>query len=98
MSITVRDLSGVGEAAAQLLAKLHIYTPADLLFHMPRDYEDRSRIISMNQLFVGKTALVQGTIQSVDFPPGKRASVAIQINDGLGKVTLRFYQVYNCLF
>lgn len=97
MSITVRDLSGVGEAAAQLLAKLHIYTPADLLFHMPRDYEDRSRIISMNQLFVGKTALVQGTIQSVDFPPGKRASVAIQINDGLGKVTLRFYQVYKGL-
>ncbi len=97
MSITVRDLTGVGEAAAQLLAKLHIYTPADLLFHLPRDYEDRSRIISMNQLVVGKTALLQGTIQSVDFPPGKRASVAIQISDGLGKVTLRFYQVYKGL-
>lgn len=97
MSITVRDLSGVGEAAAQLLAKLHIYTPADLLFHMPRDYEDRSRIISMNQLVVGKTALLQGIIQSVDFPPGKRPSMAIQISDGLGKVTLRFYQVYKGL-
>lgn len=97
MSITVRDLSGVGEAAAQLLAKLHIYTPADLLFHMPRDYEDRSRIISMNQLVVGKTALLQGIIQSADFPPGKRPSMAIQISDGLGKVTLRFYQVYKGL-
>ena len=97
MSITVRDLTGVGEAAAQLLAKLHIYTPADLLFHLPRDYEDRSRIIGMNQLMVGKTALLQGTIQSVDFPPGKRASMAIQITDGLGKVTLRFYQVYKGL-
>ncbi|RYY78637.1 MAG: ATP-dependent DNA helicase RecG [Moraxellaceae bacterium] len=97
MSITVRDLTGVGEAAAQLLAKLHIYTPADLLFHLPRDYEDRSRIITMNQLIVGKTALLQGTIQSVDFPPGKRASMAIQISDGLGKVTLRFYQVYKAL-
>lgn len=97
MSITVRDLSGVGEAAAQLLAKLHIYTPVDLLFHLPRDYEDRSRIIPMSQLFVGKTALLQGTIQSVDFPPGKRASMAIQISDGMGKVTLRFYQVYKSL-
>lgn len=97
MSITVRDLSGVGEAAAQLLAKLHIYTPADLLFHMPRDYEDRSRIISMNQVVVGKTALLQGIIQSADFPPGKRPSMAIQISDGLGKVTLRFYQVYKGL-
>lgn len=97
MSITVRDLSGVGEAAAQLLARLHIYTPVDLLFHLPRDYEDRSRIIPMNQLFVGKTALLQGTVQSVDFPPGKRASLAIQISDGMGKVTLRFYQVYKGL-
>lgn len=97
MSITVRDLSGVGEAAAQLLAKLQIHTPVDLLFHLPRDYEDRSRIIAMHQLEVGKTALLQGSIQSVDFPPGKRSSMAIQISDGMGKVTLRFYQVYKGL-
>lgn len=97
MSITVRDLSGVGEAAAQLLAKLQIHTPVDLLFHLPRDYEDRSRIIAMHQLAVGKTALLQGSIQSVDFPPGKRSSMAIQISDGMGKVTLRFYQVYKGL-
>lgn len=97
MSITVRDISGVGEAAAQLLAKLNIYTPIDLLFHLPRDYEDRSRIIPMHQVFVGKTALLQGTIQSVDFPPGKRSSMAIQISDGMGKITLRFYQIYKGL-
>lgn len=97
MSITVRDISGVGEAAAQLLAKLNIYTPVDLLFHLPRDYEDRSRIIPMHQLAVGKTALLQGTVQSVDFPPGKRSSMAIQISDGMGKITLRFYQIYKGL-
>lgn len=97
MSISIYDMHGVGEAAAQLLAKLNIHTPIDLLFHLPRDYENRSRIIPMSQLFVGKTALLQGTIQSVDFPAGKRPSMAVQISDGQGRITLRFYQVYKGL-
>lgn len=97
MSISIRALSGVGEAAAQLLAKLNIHTPADLLFHLPRDYEDRSRIVPMSELFVGKTALVEGVIQSADFPAGRRPSMAVQVSDGHGRITLRFYQIYKNL-
>lgn len=97
MSISIRELSGVGEAAAQLLAKLNIHTPADLLFHLPRDYEDRSRIVPMSELFVGKTALIEGVIQSTDFPAGRRPSMAVQMSDGHGRITLRFYQVYKNL-
>lgn len=41
----VHQLQGVGNAAATLLEKLHIFTTDDLLFHLPRDYEDRSTII-----------------------------------------------------
>ncbi len=97
MSISIRELSGVGEAAAQLLAKLNIHTPADLLFHLPRDYEDRSRIVPMSELFVGKTVLIEGVIQSADFPAGRRPSMAVQVSDGHGRITLRFYQVYKNL-
>ncbi len=97
MSISIRELSGVGEAAAQLLVKLNIHTPIDLLFHLPRDYEDRSRIVAMSELYVGKTALVEGVIQSADFPAGKRPSMAVQLSDGNGRLTLRFYQIYKNL-
>src|SRR5690606_14684029 len=90
----VHQLQGVGNAAAALLEKLNILNTDDLLFHLPRDYEDRSTIIPMNQLNVGRSYLLEGTVKGVDFPPGKRKSMAILLDDDSGKVTLRFYHIY----
>lgn len=90
----VHQLQGVGNAAAAMLEKLNIYTTDDLLFHLPRDYEDRSTIIAMNQLIVGRSYLLEGIVKNVDFPPGKRKSMAVLLDDECGKVTLRFYHVY----
>ena len=53
----VHQLQGVGAASAALLEKLNLFTTDDLLFHLPRDYEDRSTIIPMNQLTVGRSYL-----------------------------------------
>lgn len=90
----VHQLQGVGNAASALLEKLNIFTTDDLLFHLPRDYEDRSTIIPMNQLTVGRSYLLEGIVKSVDFPPGKRKSMAVLLDDDTGKVTLRFYHIY----
>ncbi len=94
---TVYQLQGVGTASAALLEKLNIFTTDDLLFHLPRDYEDRSTIIPMNQLVVGRSYLLEGTVSSIDFPPGKRKSMAVLLEDDFGKVTLRFYHIYKAL-
>ncbi len=90
----VHQLQGVGNAAASLLEKLNIFNTDDLLFHLPRDYEDRSTIIPMNQLSVGRSYLLEGIVKGVDFPPGKRKSMAVLLDDDFGKVTLRFYHIY----
>jgi len=90
----VHQLQGVGNAAATLLEKLHILTTDDLLFHLPRDYEDRSTIIPMNQLSVGRSYLLEGVVTGIDFPPGKRKSMAVALEDDFAKVTLRFYHIY----
>ena len=94
---SVQQLQGVGAAAATLLEKLHIFSTDDLLFHLPRDYEDRSTIIPMNQLVVGRSYLLEGEVRSVDFPPGKKKSLAALLQDDFGKVTLRFYHIYKGL-
>ncbi|MCK4079271.1 MULTISPECIES: ATP-dependent DNA helicase RecG [Acinetobacter] len=94
---TVHQLQGVGTASAALLEKLNIFTTDDLLFHLPRDYEDRSTIIPMNQLVVGRSYLLEGMVSSIDFPPGKRKSMAVLLEDDFGKVTLRFYHIYKAL-
>ena len=93
----VHQLQGVGTASAALLEKLNIFTTDDLLFHLPRDYEDRSTIIAMNQLIVGRSYLLEGLVKGVDFPPGKRKSMAVLLQDDFSKVTLRFYHVYKAL-
>ncbi|MGS0706501.1 ATP-dependent DNA helicase RecG [Acinetobacter sp. ANC 3781] len=93
----VHQLQGVGNASAALLEKLNIFSTDDLLFHLPRDYEDRSTIIPMNQLTVGRSYLLEGIVKGVDFPPGKRKSMAVLLEDDFGKVTLRFYHVYKAL-
>lgn len=93
----VHQLQGVGNASAALLEKLNIFTTDDLLFHLPRDYEDRSTIIPMNQLTVGRSYLLEGIVVSIDMPPGKRKSMAILLQDDFAKVTLRFYHIYKAL-
>lgn len=93
----IHQLQGVGQATSALLEKLNLFTTDDLLFHLPRDYEDRSSIIAMNQLQVGRSYLLEGVVQSVDFPAGKRKSMAVALQDDFGKVTLRFYHIYKNL-
>ena len=93
----IHQVPGVGQAAAALLEKLHIFSSDDLLFHLPRDYEDRSTIIPMNQLQVGRSYLLEGIVRGIDFPAGKRKSMAVLLQDDFGKVTLRFYHVYKAL-
>lgn len=90
----IKELKGIGSQTSALLEKLHIFTTDDLLFHLPRDYEDRSTIIPMNQIQVGRTYLLEGIVRSVDFPSGKKKSMAILLEDDVGKVTLRFYYFY----
>ena len=93
----IQELKGVGNSISALLEKLHIFTTDDLLFHLPRDYEDRSTVVAMNQIQVGRTYLLEGTVKSVDFPTGKRKSMAVLLEDELGHVTLRFYHFYKGL-
>lgn len=94
---SVQQLQGVGTAATALLEKLNIFSTDDLLFHLPRDYEDRSTIIPMNQLSVGRSYLLEGVVKTLDFPPGKRKSLAVLLQDDYSKITLRFYHIYKTL-
>ncbi len=97
MSILVQTLAGVGEQVAQLLARLGIHDICDLLFHLPRGYEDRSRMTAIQDLKVGQSALLEGVVQSIEPSSGSRGgrtSLVVQLSDGTGRVSLRFFQLY----
>ncbi|MDQ8038306.1 MAG: hypothetical protein REI12_12850, partial [Pedobacter sp.] len=68
----VTTLKGVGASLAEKLLKLDIRTVQDLLFYLPRQYEDRSRLTSIGALRPGTTALVEGDVQLADIVLGRR--------------------------
>ncbi len=94
MSTSLDTLGGIGPATLEQLQRLGIASVEALLFHLPRGYEDRSRIVPLGDLAIGRSALVEATIQSVDHPPGRKPSLAVQLADGSGRLTLRFYRIY----
>lgn len=84
-------LKGAGAAVCEKLARLNIFSVQDLLFHLPRQYEDRSRITAIGALRPGMSALVEGEVQLADIVFGRRRSLMVKVQDGSGLLTLRFY-------
>ena len=63
----VQYVKGAGPARAALLSRAGINTVADLLKHLPRDYQYRPEVINIGDLREGATASVCGVIEQIDF-------------------------------
>src|SRR5690606_35432920 len=59
-------LSGVGPAVAGKLAARGLSTLQDLWLHLPRQYEDRTRITPVRALQPGVAAQVEGAVEAVE--------------------------------
>src|SRR5690554_8089212 len=73
------DIKGVGPKFAEQLQKLQIFTLADLYFHLPFRYEDRSRITPIGSLRAMNTAVIQGEVKSANIIFGKRRSLLVKL-------------------
>src|SRR5262249_27456192 len=62
---SVQFLKGVGPARADVLRKLDILTVADLLFHLPRTFDDLSDIRPMDKLEAGALQTVRGRVVEI---------------------------------
>lgn len=58
----VQFLKGVGPRRAELFARLGVHTARDLLYHVPRRYEDASTVARIGSLEVGMDATVIGEV------------------------------------
>ena len=76
---------------AERLLKLGILTVQDMLFHLPLRYEDRTRLYAISELSLHSHVSVEATIETSQITFGKRRMLVCQINDGTGRLTLRFF-------
>ena len=90
-SPVLTDLGGVGPALQERLQRLGIHSPADLLFHLPLRYQDRTRVVALGALRPGQYALVEGTVALTEEVRRGRRMLLSRIGDGSGFITLRFF-------
>lgn len=89
----IRFIKGVGEARAAQLARLSIETVRDLLFTLPRRYEDRRTITPVNRLQSGEWATVAGEWRSSKWqqPRFGRGYLEALVSDASGTLLCRWF-------
>jgi ATP-dependent DNA helicase RecG len=89
----VRTVKGVGPRTAHLLENLGIETARDLLYFLPRRYDDYTRLTYISKLRPNMTATVIGTVQSANVRMGKnnRKDFAIVLDDGSATMPVIFF-------
>lgn len=65
-------LKGVGPKRAEALARLGVRTARDMLYHVPRRYEDASTVATIRSLEVGMDATVIGDVVSKGVIPTRK--------------------------
>ncbi len=104
LNLPIAALAGVGTKIEGQLAQLEITRVFDLIMHLPRDYEDRSRLVPIASVQHGQSALMQGVIVQVD---NKKSGLSVVLQDtvfnsgnglfGGAQITLRFFNMYRGL-
>ena len=87
----VTALAGVGDRLAERLARLALATVADVLFHLPLRYQDRTRVRRIGELRPGDEAVVDATVEHAGIVHGRRRALVARVHDGTGGLTLRWF-------
>lgn len=90
---SVQYLKGVGPRRLSLLEKLGIRRMVDLLFYFPRDYQDRRKMITIDQLVNDGEQSIEATIESIQerVVRKKLFILTLVVSDGTGRVAIPFF-------
>ena len=92
LSKSVQYLKGVGPKLAKKFAQREIKTVEDLLFFLPKSYEDRRRLRQIGSLRVGEHAVVEGEVVLSGTVKFRRRKVfEIVISDGTGLLAAKWF-------
>jgi ATP-dependent DNA helicase RecG len=86
-------LKGVGPKRAALLDRLGLSTLQDLLYHLPRDYQDRSQIVPIKDICFGSPATIMGKVLDVSLRPtkGRKTLLEVLVADDTGTIAATWF-------
>lgn len=97
MNILKQDIQyvkGVGPKKAHILKRLNIYRIEDMIWHIPRDYEDRGNIKRIDSLRPGEKATFYGYIYGkadVSKPKKNLSLIKFKVKDETGYIEVVFF-------
>lgn len=91
INLPINSLKGVGPRIVDHLSRLNVFTVQDLLFLLPRRYQDRTRITAIGSLQAGDQVLIEGAIQLGSVVYRGRRNLVCRIADDTGALMLRFF-------
>ncbi|MBW2631780.1 MAG: ATP-dependent DNA helicase RecG [Deltaproteobacteria bacterium] len=93
LSADVQYIKGVGPKVAAMLGRKGLWNVEDMLYFLPRRYEDRRYIKSISSVGIGVRETVMGTIMDVGIRRYRsRRVLEVTIDDGTGLLTAKWFQ------
>ncbi len=86
----IQFLKGIGPRRAESLQRMGLVTARDLLFHVPRRYDDASTVQPIGELQVGMEATIRGTVRTKGVIPTRAGLRIFQVvlQDDSGRITV----------
>jgi ATP-dependent DNA helicase RecG len=94
LGASLTAIAGVGPKSAKTLRKLKLETLGDLLWHLPRRYDDYSQLKTINRLWFGEEVTIIGTVEDVSVRTvrsGRMKLVEAVISDGTGSLRVTWF-------
>ena len=90
----INNIKGIGTKTTKLLKKKNINTIFDLLWSLPRDTIDRTNLVKINELQIGKIQTVTINVKKYNFPRIRKLPNRVLCEDDTGKLECIFFNSY----
>ena len=93
LNAPVTVVERVGERMAEKLARLGIHTVEDLIYHLPRRYDDYTRLVPIHQAKPGEVYTLIGSVRSTTLLKTRTGRDYLQmlLDDGTATLTVFFF-------
>ncbi len=90
----INTIKGIGSKTTKLFKKKNINTIFDLIWSLPRNFTDRTNVLTINELQIGKICTVVVDVKKYNFPRVRRLPNRVSCVDNTGEVDCIFFNSY----